>query len=117
MDCAPAEAWCRLEGGGPSGCVNGPAAHRAHATCQRRDEAATGGPVLVEVISVESWRADYWDEDVPSRPGWKVKCSVHGLFGSPPGFAYAAPGDARATATRHRRKHEREAGNVPTGRG
>ena len=41
----PAEAWCHLEGDGPSGCVNGPAAHRAHATCQQRDAAATGGEV------------------------------------------------------------------------
>jgi hypothetical protein len=36
---------------------------------------------LIEVIPVESWRADYWPADYPSRPGWQVRCSVHGFLG------------------------------------
>ena len=63
---------------------------------------------LVEVIHVESWRADSWDEDVPSREGWQVQCAVHGPLGSPPGWAYGRNRDAEAMATRHRRTQHAE---------
>lgn len=57
---------------------------------------------LIEVIPVESWRADYWPADCPSRPGWQVRCSVHGFLGEPPGWAYETEARARNALTRHR---------------
>ncbi len=63
--------------------------------------------LTVELIYRESWRLDIWDDDVPSRPGWQVRCSVHGLLGNPPGWAYAERGRAHGVVTRHRQKHDR----------
>jgi hypothetical protein len=59
----------------------------------------------VEVIHCESWRSELWDDDTPSRPGWQVRCSVHGLLGSPQGWAYEDSGKAQMVATRHRNRH------------
>lgn len=61
----------------------------------------------VEVIYRESWRAELWDDDTPSRPGWQVRCSVHGLLGSPQGWAYEDSTKAQMVATRHRNRHVR----------
>ena len=62
----------------------------------------------VEVIYLESWRSDLWDEDEPSRPGWQVRCAEHGFLGKPPGWAYASCGTANMVATRHRHRHMRD---------
>jgi hypothetical protein len=63
----------------------------------------------IELIYIESWRAEAWDEDVLSRPGWQVRCSVHGLIGNPIGFAYAQQRYAQAEATKHQRRHHQQA--------
>jgi hypothetical protein len=66
---------------------------------------------MITVDYHPDWRAEYWDDDVPSRPGWSVTCAICGPLGSPPGWRYASSGTAHATATRHIRskKHERNA--------
>src|SRR5690348_1510338 len=64
----------------------------------------TTAAAVTELVYQESWRAEVWDDDVPSRPGWQVKCSVHGLLGRPPGWAYEAQHTAQQVRTRHLRR-------------
>jgi hypothetical protein len=54
------------------------------------------------IICHESWRAEIWDDDTPSRPGWQVECAECGLL--KPDWAYASPGSAHSVATRHRQR-------------
>jgi len=68
----------------------------------------------VEIIYLESWRPEGSGPDVPSRPGWQVRCSEHGMLRSPQwvgDWAYEAEAVARMVATRHRRRHAR--GEIP----
>jgi hypothetical protein len=74
--------------------VNGeraPGGNETRHDWERRAEAfLRSRPVLpqVEVIYLESWRAEIWAPEIPSRPGWQVRCAEHGLLGSPPEWAY-----------------------------
>ena len=58
----------------------------------------TGKPDT-EFIYHESWRAEIWDDDIPSRPGWQVRCTACGIL--KPDWAYAEERTAKQTATRH----------------
>ena len=75
---------------------------------------ATGGgdhgwkSPVVRTIYRRSWRLDDWPEAVPSRQGWQVECSQHGLLGRPVGYAYATIGAARSVVTKHYLSHARQ---------
>jgi hypothetical protein len=59
---------------------------------------------VVEIIYVPMWRAQIWDDDVPSRPGWFVTCSECGQI-TEEGWTYENHARAAQVATRHRRAY------------
>ena len=66
-----------------------------------------------ELVYHESWRDEIWDDDVPSRPGWQVRCSECGIL--KPDWTYAEERTAKQVATRHRRSSRHAASSPPAG--